>query len=244
MAVSSSQSALLTVDGYILDAYKRAGLIPIEFSIGGDSQWNARAAHGRRLLNRVVEDLANERLFDQWVSFEVVSLTAGDGTYSMDSEILNIIDNGSYIPAYNAAEVEETQGETPVSPISVHVWNSLATKNAEGNPTKYYLDRRAMEIHLWPLPVEAGKIRFRVLRIPGSNDTGSDNVDVKRHWGKWLVNALAYEIMSDVKMPMEERVLVRKDRDENLEKIKTFETSNEPPDVIFMHSTGWSGMGG
>lgn len=243
MAVSASQSTLLSVDGYILDGYKRAGLIPIEFEIGGDSQWNAKAAHGRRVLNRIVEALANERLFDQWVGFEVVDLTANDGLYSMPSDVLNIIDVGSYIPAFNAAEEEETSGETPVSPMSVHVWNSLATKDATGTPTRYYLDRRAMEIHLWPLPNEAGKIRFRVLRIPGSNDTGSDNVDIKRHWGKWLVNALACEFMADAKMPLEERVVTAKERDIDLEKIKTFETSNEPPDVIFMHGTPWSGMG-
>jgi hypothetical protein len=242
MAVSSSISTLPTIDEYLLAAYKKAGLLPLQASIGYDNEWNAMAAHGRTTLNRLVEGLAVEGFLDHFQAFEVVTLTAGDGTYTLDSDILNVVDTGSYIPASNAAEVEETVGETPVSPMSIHQWNGLSTKNATGTPTRYFLHRNAssLEIHLWPLPDEAGKIRFRVHRIPGSNSTGSDNVDLKRHWGNWIVHALAYEFMSDAKLALDERALCRQDRDEYLAKVKAYDTSNEPPDLYFCHSTPWS----
>lgn len=242
MAVSSSNSTLLTADDYILDGYKRAGLLPIEAEIGFDSQWNAKAAHGRRVLNRLIEGLAGEGVLIHFEGFELLTLVAQDGLYTLDSDILNVVDNGSYIPASNASETEETTGETPVTPMSAHQWNQLSAKNAVGTPVKYFLQRNAstLELRLWPLPAEAGKIRFRVHRIPGSNSAGSDNVDLKRHWGNWIVNALAYEFMADSKLPLEERVLVRGDRDQALAKMKQYDSSNEPPDIIFCHTTPWT----
>src|SRR6185436_16140993 len=57
MTISATSSTLSTIDEIILQAYKRSGLLPIEFSIGADVQWNARAEHGRQTLNRLVNGL-------------------------------------------------------------------------------------------------------------------------------------------------------------------------------------------
>lgn len=242
MAVNANPSTLLTSDQYILQAYKKAGLLPIEADIGFDDSWNAKAAHGRLVLNRLLEDLANEGFLDHYVPFEVVDLTSGDGTYTLDSDLLNIVDVASYIPASNGSEVEETTGETPVHPISMHEWNSLSNKSSTGTPTRYFVHRNgaSLEVHLWPLPNEAGKIRFRVHRLPGTNSNGSDNVDLKRHWGSWIVYALAYEFMEDTKMPIEERREIGRERNKLLERIKTYETPNKQDGFCFVHSTPWT----
>jgi hypothetical protein len=242
MAVSANISELLTVDGYILDGYKRAGLIPLEAEIGFDSQWNAKAAHGRRTLNRLIEGLAGEGVLVHFENFDVLDLDTGVGLYELEDYVLNVVDSCSYIPEVNAAEEEETVGETPVTPMSVHQWNQLSAKDAVGTPTKYMLQRNGstLNLRLWPLPAEDGKLRMRVHRISASNDSGSDNVDLKRHWGTWIVNALAYEFMADSKLPLEERMLVRGDRDQALAKMKLYDTSNEPPDLVFCHTTPWT----
>ncbi len=242
MSVSTSVSTLLTVDEYILDAYKKSGLLPIESDIGFDTSWNAKAAHGRKILNRLIEGLSNEGFLEHFITKEIVQMVVGQESYSMDPETLNIKDVGSYIPAYNGVEVLETSGETPVHPYSKYQWQQLSAKSSTGTPTRYFLERNGSDLilHIWPVPSEAGKIRFFVQRIPASNSVGSDNVDLKRHWGDWIVHALAYQLMTDTKMPLEERALMRKDRDDILDKIKTMDTSNEPPDVIFCHSTPWS----
>jgi hypothetical protein len=96
-------------------------------------------------------------------------------------------------------------------------------------------------MRLWPVPSEAGKIRFRTHRIPGSSSVGSDNPDFKRHWEQWAVLALAYEFMTDSSMPLDERQLMRMDRDAAFEKLKSYDTNNLGPDVVFVHSTPWSG---
>lgn len=244
MTVSATASTYNTIDELILQGYKRAGLLPLEFEIGADTQWNGKAAHGRKTLDRLVNGLATLGFIDHFTTFFVLDLVAGTPNYAIDPDdnILNFVDSGSHIPTVNGTEEIETTGETPVKPMSRHRWNTLSAKVAQSTPTLYYLDRSGpdLTVYLWPVPSAASKIRFQVHRIPGGNSLGTNNVDVQRHWDQWIVNALAYEFMSDAKLDLEERQLVRADRDAEIEKLKAYETSNEPPDVIFVHSTPWS----
>lgn len=247
MAINASPAVVPTIDEVILDAYKKAAVLPIEYGIGSDVQWTARAAHGRRTLNRILAASSTERYFEYFVNLDILELTALVGVYVLDADILNIIDDGSYIPAYNDPETEETTGETPVKPISGYRWNQLSSKASRGTPVHYFIQRNNVQtasqltLHLWPVPSEAGKVRFRTHRIPGSSSVGSDNPDFKRHWEQWAVLALAYEFMTDSSMPLEERQLMRMDRDKAFELLKSYDTNNTPPDVVLVHSTPWSG---
>lgn len=247
MAINATPSTVPSIDEVVLDSYKKAGLLPLEFGIGSDVQWAAKAAHGRRALNRILNSFSTERFFEYFVNLDVLDLVAGTHSYTLDADILNIVDDGSYIPAFNDPEEEETSGETPVKPMSAFRWNQLSAKRSEGTPVHYFIERNnqnatgALQLRLWPIPSEAGKVRFRTHRIPGSSSTGSDNPDFKRHWERWAVYALAYELMTDSSMPLEERLSMRDDRDEAFGKLKAYDTNNTPPDVVFVHSTPWSG---
>lgn len=244
MPAASDASTYNTIDELILQGYKRAGLIPIDFAIGGDVQWNAKAEHGRQTLNRLVNGLATLGFIDHFVDFYIVQLVAGQPDYAIDPDdnVLNFVDSGSHIPLINGLEEIETTGETPVKPMSRHRWNTLSSKVAQSTPTLYYIHRNGpdLTLYLWPVPSEASKIRFQIHRLPGSNSLGTNNVDLQRHWDSWIVFALAYEFMSDSKLPLEERAICREDRDAELVKLKGYETSNEPPDVLFVHSSPWS----
>lgn len=247
MAINANPSTVPTIDEVILDGFKKAGLLPIEFGIGSDVQWASKAAHGRRTLNRLLAAHSTHRYFEYFVNLDVLDLVVGDSSYTLDADILNIIDDGSYIPASNDPEEEHTTGETPVKPMSGYRWNQLSGKNSSGIPMHYFLERNnqnaagGLQLRLWPIPSELGKIRFRTHRIPGSSSTGSDNPDFKRHWELWAVYALAYELMGDSSMGLEDRQLMRKDRDDAFEVLKAYDTNNTPPDVLFVHSTPWSG---
>jgi len=247
MAINANPSTVPTIDEVVLDAFKKAGLLPIEFGIGSDVQWTSKAAHGRRTLNRLLAAHSTHRYFEYFVNLDVLDLVAGTHTYTLDADILNIIDDGSYIPASNDPEEEETTGETPVKPMSGFRWNQLSGKSSVGIPMHYFLERNnqnasgQLQLRVWPVPSEAGKIRFRTHRIPGSSSTGSDNPDFKRHWELWAVRALAYELMVDSSMPVEERESMKRDADEAWAVIKGYDTNNTPPDVQFVHTTPWSG---
>lgn len=247
MAINANPSTIATIDEVILAGFKKAAMLPIEYGIGSDTQWAAKAAYGRDTLNRILEAASTERFFEYFVNLDVLDLVAGTHQYTLDADILNIVDDGSYIPASNDPEEEETTGETPVKPMSGFRWNQLSSKASQGIPVHYFIERNnqnasgQLQLRLWPVPSEAGKIRFRTHRIPGSSSTGSDNPDFKRHWKQWVVYALAYEFMVDGSMPLDERQAMRQDRDVLFEKLKSYDTSNLGPDVVFVHSTPWSG---
>lgn len=243
MAISATPSTVPIIDEVILDGFKKAGLVPIEYGIGSDVQWAARAAHGRRTLNRLLNAYSTERFFEYFVNLDVIDMVADQNQYTLDADILNLVDDGSYIPASNLTEEEKTSGETPVRPISAYRWNQLSAKKAVGTPCHYFIERNqsTLLLRVWPVPNEAGKIRFRTHRIPGSSSTGSDNPDFKRHWEQWAVLALAYELMTDGSMPLDERQLMRADRDVAFEKLKSYDTNNTPPDVQMVHTTPWTG---
>lgn len=247
MAINATPASVPIIDEVVLDGYRKAGILPLDYGIGSDVQWSAKAAHGRRTLNRLLAAFSTERYFEYFVNLDYLQLVVDENRYTLDADILNVIDDGSYIPALNAAEVEITTGETPVKPMSGFQWNQLSGKSASGTPVHYFIERnlqvtgQAIELRVWPTPDEAGKIRFRTHRIPGSSSTGSDNPDFKRHWELWAVYALAYEFMADGSMPLEERQLMRADRDQAFERLKSYDTNNTPPDVIFTHMTPWSG---
>lgn len=247
MAINATPATFPSIDEVVLDAYKKAGILPIEFGIGSDVQWSAKAAFGRRELNRVLAAASTHRFFEYFVNLDVLDLVAGTNSYTLDADILNIIDDGSYIPASNDPEEEETTGETPVKPMSAFRWNQLSGKNSVGIPMHYFIERNnqnatgALQLRVWPVPSEAGKIRFRTHRVPGSSSTGSDNPDFKRHWELWAVRALAYELMVSSSMPLDACDRMKRDADEAFEALKAYDTNNTPPDVVFAHSTPWSG---
>lgn len=247
MALSATLAIVPTIDEVVLDAYKKAGLLPIQYGIGTDTQWNALAAHGRRTLNRLLAQKSTERFFAYFRENHIQDLTAGVHQYVMDADILSIIDDGSYIPASNDPEEEETTGETPVKPISEYRWNQLSSKASQGTPVHYYVERNhqnsgsELTLRVWPVPNEAGKIRFRTHRIPRSSSVGGNNPDFKRHWEQWAVLALAYELMTDSSMPLDERMNMRRDADVAFELLKSYDSDNTAPDVVFVHGTPWSG---
>lgn len=246
MPINADIATLSTIDEVILDAYKKAGLLPIEFGIGSDVQWSSKAAHGRRTLNRLLAAFSTHRFFEFFVNLDYLELAAGTHDYQLDPDILNIVDDGSYIPASNDPEEEVTQGETPVKPMSAFRWNQLSGKESSGTPMHYYLERNkffddlSLHVRVWPIPNEDGKIRFRTHRVPGSSSIGSANPDFKRHWELWAVYALAYELMIDSSMPLDACDRMKLNRDEAWEVIKSYDTNNTPPDVVFVHSTPWS----
>lgn len=247
MSINANPASFPTIDEVILDAYKKAGLLPIEFGIGSDVQWSSKAAHGRRTLNRLLAAASTHRFFEYFSNIDYLDVEPDVNVYNLDADVLNIIDDGSYIPASNGSETELTTGETPVKPMSTFRWNQLSGKDSRGTPVYYCLQRNnetsqgQINLRLWPVPNEEARIRFRTHRVPGSSSTGSDNPDFKRHWELWAVYALAYELMVDSSMPFEDRQLMRSDRDAAFEVLKAYDTNNTPPDVVFCHATPWSG---
>lgn len=241
MAVSSSLSTVATIDKILLRAYKKAGLVPIEFEIGGDADWNAKAAHGREILTDIMDGPKINSSIDYFRSFFDLTLTADEQYYNLDADILNVIGDASYIDASNA-DTKDTTGETIVTQINRHRWNTLSSKSSSGRPSLFLVIRegKTLSVRLWPQPDEAGTIRFDVHSLNVSHETGSDDINLRRYWKDYLVHAVAWQLMIDAKLPLEEQVSVKQEMDSLLIECKKLAEPNVAPVLIHTHSTAWS----
>jgi hypothetical protein len=243
MAIASAPATESIIDQVVLSAFKKAGLLPIEYEIGADSTWAAKSSHGRDILNRIIYSPEVNSSIDYFMDFDDVVLTANEQYYTMNSDVLNVIGDASYIPADNA-DTKDTDGETIVTQINVHRWNTLSSKNASGRPSLFYVKRtgKSIQVRLWPQPDEAGTIRFQVHTLAASSKVGSDDFDLRRYWENYLVHAVACELMVDSKMPVEDQTIVLAERNRLLVECKKAAEPNEPPVLILTHRTGWSNM--
>lgn len=243
MAEATAVSVEPIIDEIVLDAYKKSGLLPITFAIGNDSEWDAKATHGRKTLTRIINGLSVHGFLDYFVDFYDLELTNGELCYCLDPEVLNVVSDGSYIPESNT-DTLETDGETQVNQISAYRWNQLSSKSSTGRPSQMYIHRqgKTVQVRLWPIPDENAVIRLRIHRIPFSSQDGSKNVDLRRYWEDYLIHALAYQLMTDSKLPIDERVECKLERDSILANIKNYAVQNEPPMVISMHKTPYRRM--
>ena len=234
MALGTAPSTLLTVDQLILLAYKRSSLIPIQQAAPSGEQ----LAHARQLLG-VIADSLQAYGTSAWVlDFEELSLTVGEETYSMPSDVLNLVDDGSYIQA-GETDNNQSTGETPVAQISAAQWNALSSKSATGNPKLYWADRSAhvVQVRVWPVPTEAGTIRFLVHRQLGSHASGNVDLDFPRYWQAFLISALAHDLASDAAMPAEKVGLLARERDGQLSWARMYSATDEGPNVTLIHRT-------
>lgn len=238
MSEATTISVQPTIDRIVLRAYKKAGLIPITSDIGNDVEWEAKASHGRETLTSIVDGLSVHGFLEYFVDFYDLELTEDELQYCLDPDVLNVVSDGSYIPASNE-DTLITNGETQVSQISAFRWNQLSSKESRGRPSQMYVHRngKTIELRVWPRPDENGTIRLRIHRIPFSSQVGSNNVDLHRYWLDYLIHALAYQLMTDSKLPMDERVECKMERDSMLEHIKNYASSNEGPVVVSVHTT-------
>jgi hypothetical protein len=226
------------VDQIIGLAFKRASLIPIQQSAPGGEQ----LAHGRQLLG-VIADSLQAYGTSAWVlDFEELTLTVDEETYSLPADVLNVVDDGSYIQS-GESDTNQTTGETPVTQISAAQWNSLSSKSATGNPKLYWADRSAhtLEVRVWPVPSEAGTIRFLVHRQLGSHASGNVDLDFPRYWQAFLISALAHDLASDSAMPAEKVGLLAKERDRQLDWARLYSSPDEGVNISLTHTTPYGG---
>lgn len=245
MTLGTSPSTLKTIDQLILLAYRKAGLLPLEFDVGG-TDWVQKASHAYLLLDNLIDNLAVHGYLARFVDFYDLQLTEDEQYYTLPSSILNVFDNGSYIRE-DEDDTKDTTGETPVEPISRSRWQQLSTKSASGTPVYYYAHRRAdnvdsqIELRIWPQPDEDGTIRLQVHKFLAGNSDGNDTIDLDRHWNMYIIYALAYEIAEDSQMPEDKLGRLGRERDKHLVYAKSYSSDNEGIDIVLSHTTPWNG---
>lgn len=139
---------------------------------------------------------AANMLFSRWSNQGVnlwcvdkveVPLVAGQGTYSVDSNTVVMLD--AYITVGGSDRI--------IMPISRTEYASYPNKAQEGQPTVFWFDRLlSPTVTLWPVPdgSQTSMSYYRVRRIQDANLAGSEQMDVPYLWLEAMIYGLAFRL--------------------------------------------------
>ena len=157
--------------------------------------WDRRTPFAKDLLGSILGELSTEGVFARAVSFLNLTLTAGTYIYSLPDSVFDVIENGAYIPA-SATDIAKSNSETPVVQRDRETWQAMSAKAATSLPVIFFTDREAnpIQVRLWPIPNEAGTIRFQCHRLLADVTDGNATVDLERFWQQYLMWELAHQL--------------------------------------------------
>lgn len=193
MTVATTFSRELDVTTLIKRAYQLAGLMPPEAGATGPT-WAPRASLAKDLLQTILDELQTEGVFARSASRIDLTLTAGTTEYFLPDNVWDVEGNGAYIAA--GEDVDAASSETPVLQRDQETWQMMSAKSAEGTPILFWVDRTTspVKVVLWPIPDEAGTIRFISTRLLADVTQGNSTLDLERFWAQYLLWQLAHQL--------------------------------------------------
>lgn len=219
----------------VTHAYKLAGLV--NFSQALDE---TRAQFGRDELEGILKHLEAQGLQVRVLNFVEVLLDPGSERYTLDTNVLDVIGDGAYIPA-DQVDTDHAIGETQIRVISMDKWQKLSSKGAEGRPVMMYPHRASaqVEIRLWPIPQEAGTVRLQCQLLYPNATNANYTPGLERPWYQYLKYQLAHELALANSKPLEKVAYLKGHAEELLRDCKGF--SNQRASVQFQldHASRW-----
>lgn len=235
MTVATTSTAEMSIDQIVELAFRVAGLIPVQQAID-----EARAAHGRDLLELEVKHLQAKGVYARSVDFYDLPLVAGTCRYTLPSNVLDVEGNGMYIPA-GTADLTKAPSETLVSRMSQSEWHEMSSKASESIPLQMYIHRvPPLAAWFWPIPTEAGTVRLRIHRLfADSNTDGNATIDLERPWQQCMVYALAHQLAITHSLPLERVVILKREADELFRECKGFANEYSGSQIYLDHRSSW-----
>jgi hypothetical protein len=235
MTIASTPSTPLPINDLILLAYKRAGVLPVEATTSG-ANMSAKLSHGKSLLDLILNALAVEGFNARQMDFYDLSVVAGTSSYTLTDTVLDVIEQGMF---------KETGGTTElvVNQIPLAVWQTLTDKTTESAKPQLYVvfrDGATPVVNLWPVPTAAGTLRFKVVRLLGNNQTGTNSVDLQRYWEDGLVWMLAYYIAVDSSMPAERVMMLQQTAEQKKKACIRYSFEHPDQQAVVAYTTQWS----
>ena len=186
MATSGTYTFDLDIADVMEEAFERAGR---ELRSGYDYKT------ARRSLNLLMLEWQNRGLNLWTVRNTTESLTAVTTSYSLGSDILDIVEASIRTDAGSVT----SQFDQSMTRISVSDYSQLSNKLTQSKPLQYYVEKKptGITIHVWPSPDGQDTYAFAYYYMQRIEDTGSpasNNRDVPARVLPSLVSGLAYQL--------------------------------------------------
>lgn len=182
MATSGTTTFTLDFVEAIEEAFERAG---VENRVGYDMR------SARRSINLLFAEWANRGINLWTVEERTQALTPLVGEYTLDSDIVDIIETMVQVP--NTTQVTRYN----LSRISVSTYAGHTNPTITGRPTEVYIDRQRVApiVKLWPLPNIAGyTLVYWILRRIEDAGAFTNNGDFPFRFLPAFIAGLAYYI--------------------------------------------------
>lgn len=235
MTVSASEGTEFSVGTLVTMAHKLCGLINV-----GQTPSQAQKSFGRQLLETILDSVQSEGVSAKALGFETVALAAGTYKYSLSLSTLDLVGTAMYIAA-SETDLEQASGETPVTLASVEQWQLTSSKSAQGRPTLYYPYRvnAAVQAWLWPVPDEAGHIRFQVHRKLSDTDDDNVTLDLENYWTQFVLWELAHQLGAAATLPTSRIAYYNSQATRRKEYAKSMALGRATGQMELDHSTRW-----
>lgn len=235
MTIMATAGTELTIDQLALLSYQMAGLLE-------ESQTLADVNNGslaRRLLGTIVSELQAGGIIARAVGFVTQTLTSGTSSYTMSSGVIDVFGDAMYIPA--GQTVSAADSELVVTQISRDQWHTISAKSSEGQPTQYYCHRETTPpvVRLWPIPDEAGTIRFQAHRHLADASSGSATLDLEKYWESYILHRLAQLLAESKSMPGDKIARLRNEANRMKAEAKAMSKGRTNEQMVVSHRTGW-----
>lgn len=238
MTVSTTSAKEYNVGQIVTIAHRQAGL-----SGDGVTPTESQMLAGVDLLGLIVQSTAAKGFFAKTVDFYNLTLIAADYTYSLPTNVIDVIGNAMYIPP-GFTDVTQAAAETYVSAATREQWHSTSGKGSQGVPSFYWANRTAsaVEVRLWPVPSSSeagGVVRFQVHRLRADVTDRTTTVDVERFWTEWLVYQLAADLAIGAALPINRVQMLEAKAAGKLRDATAMAKENAPMRVRLDHRTSW-----
>lgn len=242
MSVNASSTFEFTINDIVRYAYIRASLMAFDEPAAG-VQWDAKVQVGYAFLEMIMKELEAEGKLARARRLITIALVAGQNSYTLDSSVMDIIEDGAFIPPGD--QPDTVDGSTPVKPMDLESWNRLTSKSSQGRPNLYFCYRAQapLIIKVWPTPStsDAGLIQFQSITFLAQNNDGTKNADLERYWANFLTHQLAADLAEASNLPSDKVMRLEAKSADKLTRAKSYSRQGTPAQVVVTHRSGYGG---
>lgn len=186
MATSGTSAFALNIGEVIEEAFNQCGM---KMKTGYD------LTTARRSIDLMMLEWQNRGINFWTVEQTSVTLTASAVSQTLETDTIDIIE------AFIRTGSGTSQVDLPMTRISSSEYSQVPSKNSQGRPVNFWLDKQltAPVMYLWPVP-DKGTYTLIYYKLRRIEDTGSlpgaTDPDVPARFLPALVSGLAYRISS------------------------------------------------
>ena len=197
MTVAPTNSYTPTIDKIVQRAMVRTGLKSPSDDFSAvhnvDDVRNCREHLQETLMTLIAEGLTM-----RFTQFRNLQIVVDQYEYELGTDVMDVVGDMKYIEP--GQDVTKAESEILVKVMPISHWDMLSAKDATASqPTQVAVYRQGtpLKLRFWPIPAEAGTVRYRAHVQPADSVYGQYDVDLEPYWHEYLTTQVAFKYALD-----------------------------------------------